>query len=107
MSFCSEAMKAQALRTAQDAYASQISRVNNFMDTAKVGGTANANTREHNQPSIFEGQLKSYQLKGMNWLANLYYFVSDRKMNFKLDCFHINQEIGSQILFLSLFCIAN
>ena len=24
------------------------------------------------QPSIFSGQLKTYQLKGMNWLANLY-----------------------------------
>ena len=24
------------------------------------------------QPTIFSGQLKAYQLKGMNWLANLY-----------------------------------
>lgn len=24
------------------------------------------------QPSIFRGQLKAYQLKGMNWLASLY-----------------------------------
>lgn len=24
------------------------------------------------QPSIFNGKLKGYQLKGMNWLANLY-----------------------------------
>ena len=30
--------------------------------------------KEYDQPSIFMGQLKSYQLKGMNWLANLYYF---------------------------------
>ncbi|ESO06198.1 hypothetical protein HELRODRAFT_106049 [Helobdella robusta] len=27
---------------------------------------------EWNQPEIFKGRLKSYQLKGMNWLANLY-----------------------------------
>lgn len=24
------------------------------------------------QPTIFDGKLKGYQLKGMNWLANLY-----------------------------------
>lgn len=24
------------------------------------------------QPTIFSGELKAYQLKGMNWLANLY-----------------------------------
>lgn len=24
------------------------------------------------QPSIFRGQLKDYQLRGLNWLANLY-----------------------------------
>lgn len=28
--------------------------------------------REIPQPSIFNGKLKAYQLKGMNWLANLY-----------------------------------
>ncbi|XP_038077315.1 chromatin-remodeling ATPase INO80-like [Patiria miniata] len=27
---------------------------------------------ERPQPSMFRGQLKSYQLRGMNWLANLY-----------------------------------
>lgn len=27
---------------------------------------------ERPQPSIFKGSLKGYQLKGMNWLANLY-----------------------------------
>ena len=28
--------------------------------------------KELPQPSIFSGKLKVYQLKGMNWLANLY-----------------------------------
>ncbi len=28
--------------------------------------------REIPQPSMFNGKLKVYQLKGMNWLANLY-----------------------------------
>lgn len=27
---------------------------------------------EHAQPKIFQGSLKTYQLKGMNWIANLY-----------------------------------
>lgn len=29
------------------------------------------------QPTIFNGKLKGYQLKGMNWLANLYEQVKD------------------------------
>ena len=28
--------------------------------------------KELPQPAMFRGQLKAYQLKGMNWLANLY-----------------------------------
>ena len=28
--------------------------------------------KEVPQPDLFSGKLKSYQLKGMNWLANLY-----------------------------------
>ena len=28
--------------------------------------------KDHGQPSIFRGTLKNYQLKGMNWLLNLY-----------------------------------
>lgn len=31
------------------------------------------------QPTIFNGKLKAYQLKGMNWLANLYEQVSSGK----------------------------
>lgn len=27
---------------------------------------------EHPQPNLFTGNLKGYQLRGMNWLANLY-----------------------------------
>lgn len=30
------------------------------------------------QPTIFDGLLKGYQLKGMNWLANLYEQVNSR-----------------------------
>lgn len=66
-------MKAQALKTAQDAYTNQMSKLQSF----GVSPGKDSNVKEHEQPSIFKGQLKSYQLKGMNWLANLYYFVSN------------------------------
>ncbi|KAB7505283.1 putative DNA helicase Ino80 [Armadillidium nasatum] len=67
-----EALKKQALKTAQDAYSSQISRIN-FNETNHKPKVTTS-TKEHCQPDIFVGKLKSYQLKGMNWLANLYYF---------------------------------
>lgn len=76
-------MKAQALQTAQDAVRSQQSVLNKFdstSDNRRAGGGAGsgvlANEKEYDQPAVFMGQLKSYQLKGMNWIANLYYFVS-------------------------------
>jgi hypothetical protein len=28
--------------------------------------------KDHSQPILFHGRLKNYQLKGMNWLLNLY-----------------------------------
>jgi DNA helicase INO80 len=28
--------------------------------------------KDHSQPNMFHGKLKNYQLKGMNWLLNLY-----------------------------------
>lgn len=28
--------------------------------------------KDHSQPVLFHGKLKNYQLKGMNWLLNLY-----------------------------------
>jgi hypothetical protein len=44
-------------------------------DQSRHGG-GGSREKEFLQPEIFMGQLKSYQLKGMNWIANLYYFVS-------------------------------
>ena len=38
----------------------------NFQDPSSMG------TEEIKQPSMLMCQLKSYQLKGLNWLANLY-----------------------------------
>lgn len=48
------------------------------------------------QPTIFNGKLKGYQLKGMNWLANLYEQVNFRTVSYLLSfviCF--SKVIGS------------
>ncbi|KAK4313950.1 hypothetical protein Pmani_014747 [Petrolisthes manimaculis] len=67
-----EAMKVQALKTAQEAYSNQQAKLSLF---SGIGGFGpGGEPLEHAQPDIFCGVLKSYQLNGMNWLANLYYF---------------------------------
>lgn len=71
-------MKEQALKTAQDAYASH------FGEGAGSLSKRSASS-DHHQPNSFVGQLKSYQLKGLNWLANLYYFVSTLLLVFFLN----------------------
>nr|XP_020864893.1 DNA helicase INO80 isoform X2 [Phascolarctos cinereus] len=86
--------KAQALKNAEDAYQIHQARTRSFDEDAKESraaalraanksGTgfgesyslANPSIRAGEdipQPTIFNGKLKGYQLKGMNWLANLY-----------------------------------
>ena len=44
-------------------------------DASKIASENAADSeekKEHAQPSLFRGTLKNYQLKGMNWLLNLY-----------------------------------
>lgn len=77
----SEAMKARASRNAREAFRAERARTRQF-DAAAGGSESlqhNADlpdeprrTGDHEQPNIFRGTLKGYQLKGMNWLANLY-----------------------------------
>ncbi|XP_016783447.1 chromatin-remodeling ATPase INO80 isoform X4 [Pan troglodytes] len=86
--------KAQALKNAENAYHIHQARTRSFDEDAKESraaalraanksGTgfgesyslANPSIRAGEdipQPTIFNGKLKGYQLKGMNWLANLY-----------------------------------
>ncbi|NWX42304.1 INO80 ATPase, partial [Steatornis caripensis] len=86
--------KAQALKNAEDAYQIHQARTRSFDEDAKESRTAalraanksgtgfgesyslaNPSIRAGEdipQPTIFNGKLKGYQLKGMNWLANLY-----------------------------------
>ena len=38
----------------------------------RLAGGAENGKEDRKQPDIFQGKLKAYQLKGMNWLMNLY-----------------------------------
>lgn len=68
-------MKHKAKKNAIDAFDSERARTRQF-DTAAAAKELRLSdtpeTLEHPQPAIFKGNLKGYQMKGMNWLANLY-----------------------------------
>ncbi|XP_072164308.1 chromatin-remodeling ATPase INO80-like [Diadema setosum] len=78
----SETMKQRALMNVTTAYNSFESSKEAFdsdlpvRSIEKDPGSFSLSTpsmeTEHPQPSLFRGTLKCYQLKGMNWLANLY-----------------------------------
>lgn len=74
----SDRMKELALRNAEDAYLKHQAKNSTFkMEPVSNMESSFANPSistdaDRPQPSIFEGTLKPYQLKGMNWLANLY-----------------------------------
>uniref|UniRef100_A0A8C7MCX7 Chromatin-remodeling ATPase INO80 n=1 Tax=Oncorhynchus kisutch TaxID=8019 RepID=A0A8C7MCX7_ONCKI len=91
----SEYYKSQALRKAKEAYEIHQARTRLFDEEAKdsrcaslhqaSGGSGSGFGESYSlsnpsiqagedipQPTIFNGKLKGYQLKGMNWLANLY-----------------------------------
>ncbi|KAI1897287.1 hypothetical protein AGOR_G00081770 [Albula goreensis] len=90
----SEYYKSQALRNAKEAYQIHQARTRLFDEEAKDSRCASLRVASDSgsgfgesyslsnpsisagedipQPTIFNGKLKGYQLKGMNWLANLY-----------------------------------
>ncbi|XP_018355719.1 PREDICTED: putative DNA helicase Ino80 isoform X1 [Trachymyrmex septentrionalis] len=71
----SEIMKHKAKKNATEAFNNEKARTKQF-DTAAASQELRLSDTpenlEHPQPAIFKGNLKGYQLKGMNWLANLY-----------------------------------
>lgn len=80
-----EQMKNQALQNAQEAFKAHENWAKTFDDDVPKKPMTQENFDEAfslanpsitgqdvEQPSIFYGTLKSYQLKGMNWLVNLY-----------------------------------
>ncbi|XP_075984610.1 chromatin-remodeling ATPase INO80 isoform X2 [Anticarsia gemmatalis] len=80
----SEAMKARASRNAREAFRAERARTLQFDSSRgsaapapeepepEAAGDDARRTGDYDQPAIFRGTLKGYQLKGMNWLANLY-----------------------------------
>ncbi|KAG7207458.1 hypothetical protein KM043_009093 [Ampulex compressa] len=71
----SEIMKQKAKKNATEAFDNEKARTKQFDTAAAAQELRLSDTPEnleHPQPSIFKGNLKGYQLKGMNWLANLY-----------------------------------
>uniref|UniRef100_A0A0C9S052 Chromatin-remodeling ATPase INO80 n=1 Tax=Fopius arisanus TaxID=64838 RepID=A0A0C9S052_9HYME len=72
----SEAMKQKAKKNAMEAFDNERARTKLFDTSASASPELRLcdtpENLEHPQPSIFKGNLKGYQLKGMNWLANLY-----------------------------------
>lgn len=76
-------MKAKAKKNAKEAFNNERARTRQFdlqANSACVGdieddytlSNTNGVNEEHPQPTLFKGILKGYQLRGMNWLANLY-----------------------------------
>ncbi|KAM9294223.1 chromatin-remodeling ATPase INO80 [Gastrophryne carolinensis] len=87
----SDYFKSQALKNAEEAFRIHQAQTRSFDEDAKESraaalrvaascfgesySLANPSIRAGDnipQPTIFSGKLKGYQLKGMNWLANLY-----------------------------------
>uniref|UniRef100_A0A8C2KU13 Chromatin-remodeling ATPase INO80 n=1 Tax=Cyprinus carpio TaxID=7962 RepID=A0A8C2KU13_CYPCA len=90
----SEYYKSQALKNAKEAYQIHQARTRLFDEEAKDSRSASLHAASVSgsgfgesyslsnpsiqagedipQPTMFNGKLKGYQLKGMNWLANLY-----------------------------------
>lgn len=69
-------MKEKAARNASEAFNSDRNRKQKFDQVTgaktKTEPEPTLPGGEHVQPNMFQGTLKGYQLKGMNWLANLY-----------------------------------
>ncbi|XP_067943533.1 chromatin-remodeling ATPase INO80-like isoform X2 [Watersipora subatra] len=67
-------VKDQVLHNAEDAYVKHTSKTEKFDKVSQAGGSLSnpVGEADYPQPSIFVGKLKTYQIKGMNWLADLY-----------------------------------
>lgn len=72
----SELMKRIAQKNALDAFQTEKARTSAFdaaaMNKMQVSSSGPELITDLEQPKLFKGSLKGYQLKGMTWLANLY-----------------------------------
>ncbi|XP_052767691.1 chromatin-remodeling ATPase INO80-like [Mya arenaria] len=96
----SNVAKEKAMKTANSAFQAHRAKTKQFDSSSNVNSLANATFvgEERPQPSMFEGKLKGYQLKGMNWLASLY----DQGINGILA-----DEMGLGKTVQSLSCLAH
>lgn len=67
-------MKQKAKKNASAAFLSEQARTKKFDSSASAALSypLDSSIEDQPQPTIFKGNLKGYQLKGMTWLANLY-----------------------------------
>lgn len=79
-SYDSEMMKSKAQKNVLDAFATERAKTLEFDKVAhkpmyqpEIDNCTGNVISELPQPSMFKGVLKGYQLKGMTWLASLYY----------------------------------
>lgn len=79
----SENLKKQVQENVQVAFEAEKLRSSQFDEPDVMENEVNVN-EERPQPGMFKGSLKHYQLKGMNWLANLYDQVIFQNFFFKL-----------------------
>ncbi|GFW33581.1 chromatin-remodeling ATPase INO80 [Trichonephila clavipes] len=89
--YCPDDMKTLALENANSAYKAHVSKTaefdsllppavkqemftmqNEFDENFKLTNPSIEADEEYPQPAMFVGKLKTYQLKGMNWLYSLY-----------------------------------
>lgn len=92
-------MKQKAKRNAMEAFNQDRAKTQLFDSvSSKLCLSDTPQTLENPQPSIFKGVLKGYQLKGMNWLANLYGQVRKKylKCLMCIEYFLIKSTLGYQ-----------
>ncbi|XP_014672391.1 PREDICTED: DNA helicase INO80-like isoform X2 [Priapulus caudatus] len=63
---------ADAKRKGFDDEVSSLKQQNSVTETFSLSNPSIVGEEDRQQPKMFRGTLKCYQLKGMNWLANLY-----------------------------------
>lgn len=69
----SEEMKLRATKNVEEAFNAEKARSSQFEHSTPIKKEAGEEfNNERPQPLMFKGNLKHYQLKGMNWLSNLY-----------------------------------
>ena len=72
-SYDCDAVKATIENNASQAvHLHEVKKSSYEIEAARTGGPVSGAAGERSQPEIFNGELKNYQLKGMNWLVDLY-----------------------------------